>query len=122
VLAVLIFIGAAMVLLLALFLIWSLHLALLGIFIFLPLAAGTFALGNGLLKLERWARITTLVIAWAGLVPSVYVVGVHNPTWQMLLELPARDALSLGVTIWAICYLMLPHVREAFAASQARQE
>jgi len=79
------------------------------------LIAMTYAvIGRGLLKLQNWARIISIVFAGFGLLssPLTLMNFAHNIRPLLIV----RFATGVVIDIWVLIYLFRPHVRQAFGA------
>jgi len=91
--------------------------AIAGIFL-LGFAALGVVTGVGLLKLQNWARILTIVLTAIGLLGSV--MGVVNPFTRMHMFpffFMTREVLSAAIEVWILVYLFRPNVKQAFGAA-----
>jgi len=83
--------------------------------VFLVFAALYVAVGMGMLKLQNWARIVTIILVGLGLLSAAG--GVLLSLLHMRVFFLVRELIVLGIDIWIIAYLFKPHVKQAFGAS-----
>jgi uncharacterized membrane protein (DUF2068 family) len=134
ILAVLAFIGAALMIVGALFgllggmlvsamgssrmgMLAGVGAALLAVFL-LVCAAVNVVVGVGLWKLKNWARIITIVLTGVGLLGSV--LSIFNPFGHMHLFLFVfliRRLILAAIYAWILWYLFQPNVKQAFGAT-----
>jgi len=83
--------------------------------VFLVFAVLYVAVGMGMLKLQNWARIVTIILVGLGLLSAA--AGVLLSFAHFRLFFLVRELIVLGIDIWIIAYLFRPHVKQAFGAS-----
>jgi hypothetical protein len=72
------------------------------------------AIGRGLLKLQNWARIVSIVFAALGLLSSpLTLMDLAGPMHPLLT---LRFVAGAVIDIWVLVYLFRPHVKQAFEA------
>jgi hypothetical protein len=91
---------------------------ILGIF-FLAWAAFDAFIGIGLLKLQNWARIVTIVLAGLGLFFSAVglLFSLTHVFGFFFFGLLVRRIIVAAIEVWVIVYLLKPHVKQAFGAT-----
>lgn len=95
-------------------------LELMGPSIFLLAAVLIAAIGYGMLKLQRWSRLATIVLAaWvlAAAIPGLSSAVANIRPWAI-----ARQGAVIIGSIMAIRYLIDAPVRSAFAATRSGSE
>jgi hypothetical protein len=76
------------------------------------------ALGRGLLKMQNWARVTTVILSACVAFPSVMQIIISFSdlnVFRLLLNL--SFVTILGMVIW---YLLLPETRQLFEATPTK--
>jgi hypothetical protein len=68
--------------------------------------------GVGLLNLQNWARILTLVLAGVGLLFSGF--GVLGGLTHIFLVLAFRRLVAVAIDVLILWYLSQPHIQRAF--------
>jgi hypothetical protein len=81
-------------------------------FVFAALYAAN---GVGLLKLQNWARLLTIVLIVLGLLSAV--LGVFGTLAHFRIFLLVRQLIVAGIDLWILMYLYKPHVKQAFGAA-----
>jgi hypothetical protein len=86
--------------------------------VLLGLAALVIVTSIGLLKLQEWARILTIVLNAVHLVVAALGLldafrNIHIPFFVGVM---LRHIVMLAIGIWIIVYLIQPKVKQAFAA------
>ncbi len=75
-------------------------------------------IGIGLLKLQNWARILTIVFAALGLLGVL--IGLPFARLHVFFFIfVLREIIFAAVEIWILVYLLQPHVKQAFGAKTA---
>ncbi|MGB2591702.1 MAG: hypothetical protein WBG02_00850 [Candidatus Acidiferrum sp.] len=74
------------------------------------------ATGRGLLKLQNWARIVSIVLAALSLVSSSFGIVLILAAHAHPLLTP-RFAITVVIDIWILIYLLRPHVKQAFGGN-----
>jgi hypothetical protein len=83
------------------------------------------AIGRGLLKLQNWARIVSIVFAALSLLSSAiglliifaaHLPPVAAPRVASTFVAP-RFVITVVIDIWVLIYMFRPHVKQAFGAS-----
>ena len=78
--------------------------------------AGLYAAnGVGLLKLQNWARVLTMVLIVLGLLSAV--LGVFGALAHFRMFLLVRQLIVAAIDLWILLYLNKPHVKQAFGAA-----
>lgn len=72
-------------------------------------------IGRGLLKLQNWARVVSIVFAALGLLSLP--LGLINLHGQVHPLVGLRILASVAIDIWVLIYLFRPHVKQAFGAN-----
>ena len=80
--------------------------------IFAAIAVG---LGMGLWKLQKWARVAMLAVAF--LLIFLYAISTLVAATRGADSLLLMSLLTLGFFGWAVWYLRQPHVKQAFAGA-----
>jgi hypothetical protein len=91
--------------------------ALFAVF-FLILAAVEVVIGIGLLKLQNWARIVTIVLVGLSLLGSLG--SIFNPFGHahiFFLLFLIRRLVFAAIDVWILWYLFQPNVKQAFGAT-----
>jgi hypothetical protein len=91
--------------------------AFLGV-IFLGFAALDIVVGTGLLKLQNWARIVTIVLTGLALLSSV--LSIFSPLAHMhvfFFVFLVRQLIAAAIEVWILVYLFKPHVKQAFGTT-----
>jgi hypothetical protein len=72
-------------------------------------------MGNGLLKLQNWARVLAIVLA--GL--SAFTNGLALMRMMMLVRpfFMFNHAVATGIAVWVVVYLLQPPIKQAFGAT-----
>ncbi len=83
--------------------------------IFFVLAALYVLTGIGLLKLQNWARILTIVLIALGLLSAA--AGLMTSVLHMSPFLLVRQIIVVAIDVWILIYLFKPHVKQAFGAT-----
>jgi hypothetical protein len=92
--------------------------AFLVIFFLLVFAVVDIMVGVGLWKLKNWARIITIVLTAIGLLGSV--LSIISPFGHMhifLFVFLIRRLILAAIYAWILWYLFQPNVKEAFDAT-----
>jgi len=71
--------------------------------------------GYGLLKLQNWARILTIVLAGLSLLFAAF--GALAALSHLRVPFLFRELLIIGVDVLVLTYLFKPHVKQAFGAT-----
>jgi len=71
--------------------------------------------GYGLLKLQNWARILTIVVAGLSLLFAAFGALAALSHLQVLFLF--RELLIIAVDVLVLTYLLKPHVKQAFGAT-----
>jgi hypothetical protein len=69
----------------------------------------------GLLKLQNWARILTIVFVGLGLLTAA--TGLLSSFAHVFPVLMVRNIIVLAIDVWILIYLFKPHVKQAFGAT-----
>jgi hypothetical protein len=88
--------------------------AIVGLF-FLVIAAVDLALGIGFIKLQNWARVIAIVFTAIGLLFGLF--GLLNVVMHMMVFQMVFQLLVLGLEVWIVTYLFKPEVKQAFGAA-----
>jgi hypothetical protein len=134
ILAVLYFIGAAILAICALFFFvlggsmlsgmaqsggpWSTILAAGGAVVgamFLVFALLQLALGIGFIKLQNWARVVAIVLT--GIAVLFGAIGMLSLLAHVMVFALVVRVITLAIQIWILLYLFKPHVKQAFGAT-----
>jgi hypothetical protein len=83
--------------------------------IFLVIAVLYVVMGVGLLKVQNWARILTIVLV--GLGALAQALGVLGALAHFHPFLFVWRAIFVAIDVWIIVYLLKPHVKQAFGAT-----
>jgi len=86
--------------------------------ILLGFAVLELVVGLGLLELQNWARILTIVLVGLGLLSSVF--SILSPFAHMhffFFGFLIRQLITAGIEVWILVYLFRPHVKQAFGAT-----
>ena len=83
--------------------------------IVLALAALNVVVGIGLLGLKSWARILLIVLIAIGLVLSV--LGLFSVLMAFHIGMVIRQLIVIAIDVWILYYLFRPHVKQAFGVS-----
>jgi hypothetical protein len=88
--------------------------AIVGV-VLLGMAALDLILGLGLWKLQNWSRVLTIVLM--GLAVLFNALGLLSVLlhFHSLLFLP--QAIVVVIQVWIVIYLLKPHVKQAFGAT-----
>jgi hypothetical protein len=84
----------------------------------LILAAVEVVIGVGLLKLQNWARIVTIVLVGLSLLGSLG--SIFNPFGHMhifFMLFLIRRLVFAAIDVWILWYLFQPNVKQAFGAT-----
>jgi uncharacterized membrane protein (DUF2068 family) len=133
ILAVLAFIGAGLLVLLALLsllggamlssmaaprmgMLASVGGAVIAVFLFV-IAVLYVVIGAGLWKLQNWARVLAIVLAGLSVLASV--LSILNPFAHhfFFFVFLTRRLIVVAIDVWIIVYLLKPHVKQAFGAT-----
>jgi len=71
--------------------------------------------GVGLLKLQNWARVLTIVLIILGLLSAV--LGGFGALAHFRVFLLVRQLIVAGIDVWILMYLYKPHVKQAFGSA-----
>jgi hypothetical protein len=71
--------------------------------------------GWGLLKLQNWARILTIVLIALGLLSAG--LGALSALAHFRIAFLIRELIVVGLDVWILLYLLKPHVKQAFGAT-----
>lgn len=71
--------------------------------------------GLGLLRLQNWARVLTMVLIVLGLLSAV--LGVFGALTHFRMFLLVRQLVVTGIDVWILMYLNKPHVKQAFGVA-----
>ena len=134
ILAVLYFIGTAILAICALFFFvlggsmlssvaqsggpWSTILAAGGAVVgalFLVFALLQLALGIGFIKLQNWARVVAIVLT--GIAVLFGAIGMLSLLAHVMVFALVTRVITLAIQIWILVYLFKPHVKQAFGAT-----
>jgi hypothetical protein len=134
ILAVLYFIGAAILAICGLFFFvlggsmlsgmaqsggpWSTILAAGGAVVgamFLVFALLQLALGIGFIKLQNWARVVAIVLT--GIAVLFGAIGMLSLLAHVMVFALVVRVITLAIQIWILLYLFKPHVKQAFGAT-----
>jgi hypothetical protein len=83
--------------------------------VLLCFAAIYLATGIGLIKLQNWARVLTIVLCGLGVLSNglgVLIALVHFHVVIVLVR-----AIVAVIFLWIVLYLLKPHVKQAFGAT-----
>ena len=69
----------------------------------------------GMIKLQNWARIVTIVLIALGLVSAA--MGLFSSLVHFSIGLLIWQLFWCGIDVWIILYLLKPHVKQAFGAA-----
>jgi hypothetical protein len=69
----------------------------------------------GLLKLQNWARIVTIVFVGLGLLSAL--MGLLSSFAHVFPVLIVRNIIVVAIDVWILIYLFKPHVKQAFGAT-----
>lgn len=83
--------------------------------VFLLFAALYVAVGMGMLKLQNWARIVTIILVCLGLASAA--TGLLLSLVHLRVFFLFRQLIVVAIDVWIIAYLFKPHVKQAFGAS-----
>ena len=83
--------------------------------VFFAFAALYAANGVGLLKLQNWARVLTIVLIILGLLSAV--LGVFGALAHFRIFLLVRQLIVAAIDLWILLYLNKPHVKQAFGVA-----
>lgn len=83
--------------------------------IFLVLALVDLALGIGFLKLQNWARVVAIVLIGIGVLFGL--LGMVSLLLHLVLFTLVFRMIVLAIQIWILVYLFKPHVKQAFGAT-----
>ena len=83
--------------------------------IFLVFAAFAVAVGVGMLKLQNWARITTIVLSCLSILSGVFSVLVSLLHFQIVALI--MNVVFLAFYAWIVWYMFQPHVKNAFGTA-----
>jgi len=72
-------------------------------------------IGNGLLKLQNWARVATIVLT--GLGAAFNGIALLALLMHLRPFLFFREAVFVGIDVWIVVYLLQPQVKQAFGAT-----
>ncbi|MGA3295017.1 MAG: DUF2127 domain-containing protein [Candidatus Acidiferrales bacterium] len=78
-------------------------------------AALYVVIGVGLWKLQNWARILTIVLVGLGLV--IQALGLLGALAHFHPILFVWRAIFVAIDVWIVVYLLKPHVKQAFGAT-----
>ena len=82
--------------------------------IFLALGVIYLVIAVGLLKLQNWARVLTIIFIGLSLFS---VAGGWSSFVHFFPFLVFRHLLTAAIDIWILLYLFKPHVKQAFGAT-----
>lgn len=71
--------------------------------------------GVGLLKLQNWARVLTIILIILGLLSAI--LGVFGALAHFRVILVIRQLIVVGIDLWILMYLNKPHVKQAFGVA-----
>jgi hypothetical protein len=71
--------------------------------------------GIGLLKLQNWARILTIVLVGLGLLSAA--LGILSGLFHFRTLLMLREICVAAIDLWILSYLFKPHVKQAFGTT-----
>jgi len=76
-------------------------------------------IGVGLLKLQNWARVVTIVLTGLGALFAVLGLlgGVMSPGMMFGGGLIVRQIVTLAIDGWILWYMFQPHVKQAFGTT-----
>jgi hypothetical protein len=84
----------------------------------LGFAALGIVIGIGMLKLRNWARIVTIVLTGLGLLGGVLgllgLTAMHTGSFAGAL---VRQLITIAIDVWILWYLFQAHVKQAFGAT-----
>jgi hypothetical protein len=83
--------------------------------VFLGLAILYAVVGVGFLKLQNWSRILTIVLCGLGILFNG--LGILTALFHFHPLVVVGRAISLGINLWIVLYLLKPHVKLAFGAT-----
>ncbi|HEV2315802.1 MAG TPA: DUF2127 domain-containing protein [Candidatus Acidoferrales bacterium] len=73
--------------------------------------------GIGLLKLRGWARLLTILLVLLGVVFEI--LGIVRAMAPMMMGLIVWDLILIAIDAWILMYLFKPHVKAAFGGPTA---
>jgi len=71
--------------------------------------------GIGLLKLQNWARILTIVLIGLGLLSAA--LGLLSGLFHFRMLIVLRELCVAAIDLWILLYLFKPHVKQAFGTT-----
>jgi hypothetical protein len=83
--------------------------------VFLIIAVLYVVLATGLLKLQNWARILTIVFVGLGLL--FQALGLLGALFHFHPFIFIWRAIFAAIDVWILVYLLKPHVKQAFGAT-----
>ena len=83
----------------------------------LILAALYLVNGIGLLKLRGWARLLTILLVLLGIIFGV--LGIVRAMAPMMIGLIVWNLILIAIDVWILMYMFKPHVKAAFGAPAA---
>jgi hypothetical protein len=91
---------------------------IVGIFC-LGMAAFDVVIGIGLMKLQNWSRVVTLVLAFLALLSSAFglLFSLRHIFGLFFFGFFLQRLVVAAIEIWIIVYLLKPHVKQAFGAT-----
>jgi len=97
---------------------WSTILAAGGAVVgalFLVFALLQLALGIGFIKLQNWARVVAIVLT--GIAVLFGAIGMLSLLAHVMVFALVVRVITLAIQIWILVYLFKPHVKQAFGAT-----
>lgn len=97
---------------------WSTILAAGGAVVgamFLVFALLQLALGIGFIKLQNWARVVAIVLT--GIAVLFGAIGMLSLLAHVMVFALVTRVITLAIQIWILVYLFKPHVKQAFGAT-----
>ena len=88
--------------------------AVVGAF-FLVLALLELAIGIGFIKLQNWARVVAIV--FTGIAVLFGALGMFSMLAHVMVFALTIRLITLAIQIWILVYLFKPHVKQAFGAT-----
>ena len=83
--------------------------------VFLVVAVLDLILGIGFIKLQNWARIVAIIFTGIGLLLGV--LGMMSMLVHLMVFALMFRLIVLAIEVWILVYLFKPHVKQAFGAT-----
>jgi hypothetical protein len=83
--------------------------------VFIVLALLDLAIAIGFIKLQNWARVLAIVLIGIGVLFGV--IGMFGLLAHLMLFVLVWRLILLAIQIWILLYLFKPHVKQAFGAT-----